>query len=509
MAKRIDKRTKGPRMIQEILRLHEMGLSRRKIARALNCSRNTVDKYLSENRDIASPPAALIYQAPWSDRIDWVAVDAMTRKGDPLSAFWEERVAANPDLGQVPYVTFWREYRRRFPNIPLDLHKIHPPGERCEIDYKGDSPGLGYIDRRTGEFVACRLFGAVLCFSQLFYARATHTERQSDLLESIGKAYSYFGGVPHTSAVDNAKAAVNKAHRYDPDIHREFAYLCEHFGTAPLAMRPGKPKDKNLIENALGVFWRWARRRIRDKTCYSIGELNEFVLLLVSDFNNRIQRKYGTSRREKFAEGEKSKLHPLPDAAYSFGTWKVAKVHPDCHIQIGKNFYSIPHQERGKSLDVRITATMLDVYSDLNCVARHLVAPSRTMGKYITQSKHLPESHIALRESTPQNAIEDAACIGPATELVVKSLIEEARHPLQHLRRVQGILRLAKRYSAASLERACTTVIEIGSQTPRLSDIEALIKSNLDPKAASIIPIQRHPNPYLRGQDAWRQSQEK
>lgn len=508
MPKQTDKRSKGPKMISEILRMKSLGLSKRQIARALDCSRNTVDKYITEDAAAEQVAMPVAYRAPWSDLVDWQAAHGATSKGDPLSAFWEEKVAPTPGLEHVPYVSFWREYRRRFPHIPLELHKIHPPGERCEIDYKGDAPGLGYIDRRTGEFVPCRLFGAILCFSQLFYPRVTHTERQGDLLDSIAAAYQYFGGVPLTSAVDNAKAAVSKAHRYDPDIHREFAHFCEHFGTAPLAMRPGKPKDKNLIENALGVFWRWARRKIRDKTFHSITELNTAMGELANEFNDRIQRKYGASRRQKFADGECSKLLPLPDTDYVFGEWKTAKVHPDCHIQVGRSFYSVPFLHRGKSIDVRLTNTLVECYVDLECVARHIRAGQNMVGKYITKLLHLPDAHRALRESTPQNAIEDAVEIGPATELVVRALLEESTHPLMYLRRVQGILRLAKRYSKRDLERACTTIIEIGSRLPRLSDVEALITRNLDSTAARVIPIQRRQNPFLRGQNSWREPKE-
>jgi len=509
MRKQTDGRSKDPRMIREIQRLKEMGLSKRQIAKALGCSRNTVDKYLDEGTsDGDAPPAGASpeYRPRWSESIDWPSIHNATQKGDPLSALWEERIKTATATVSLPYVSFWREYRRRYPQVPLELHKIHPPGERCEIDYKGDAPGLGYIDRRTREFVPCRLFGAVLAFSQLFFPCATHTEKQPDLFASISHAYAYFGGVPMTSAVDNAKAAVNKAHRYDPDIHREFAHFSDHFGTAPLAMRPGKPKDKNLIENALGVFWRWARRQLRGKTFHSLSELNDFLGQLADLFNDRVQRKYGVSRRQKFEDGERARLLPLPAAPYSFGEWKTAKVHPDCHIQVGKNFYSVPFTLRGREVEVRVTAALVEAYSNLDCVARHIRAHGNAVGQYITKAAHLPETHLAMREATPQHAIADAAEVGKATETVVRSLIEEVRHPLMYLRRVQGILRLVKRYSKADLERACQVIVQVGTKSPRLGEIEALIKVSLDPRSAPVIPIQRQPNPFLRGQNNWRQN---
>lgn len=489
-------RTKGPRMIEEIQRLRGLGLSKRMIAKALDISRNTVDRYVDAAPvDQRTTPS---YKAPWSEKIDWNRVRESTVKGAPLSEYWE-----NSGLQGVPYVSFWREYRRRHPEVPLEMHKLHPPGERLEVDYKGDAAGLGYIDRRTGDYVPCRLFGAVLCFSQLFFARATHTEKQPDLLRSIDEAYRYCGGVALTTVVDNAKAAVTRAHRYDPELNREFSHFCAHHGTAPLATRPRKPKDKNLIENHLGVFWRWAGRRVRARTCHSLGELNEFLRSLLDEFNTRVQRKYGMSRREKFEAGERSELLPLAGTSYTYAEWKTAKPHPDCHVQIGKNFYSLPHELRGCEVEVRIGDALIEIYSDLRCVARHLKAHANSTGRYITKDEHLPEAHRAMRESTPQRVVEDASAVGPQTAALVQRLIEGSRHPLMHLRRAQGILRLARRYSAKELERAAEKLVAIGIDSPRLRDIEDLIKANLDPGSASVIPITRGPNPFLRGQESF------
>ena len=60
--KRANGKSKGPRMIHEIKRLNELGISRRKIALALNISRNTVDRYLESSDAPALPVVA--YSAP-------------------------------------------------------------------------------------------------------------------------------------------------------------------------------------------------------------------------------------------------------------------------------------------------------------------------------------------------------------------------------------------------------------------------------------------------------------
>lgn len=518
MAARALGKRKGPRMIKEILRMKERGLGVKTVAKALGISKNTVKSYLRQNAaalgDAAPGPLALAleapgkaaYTAPWASLVDWDVVKVATDKGTQLRVYWEENVAAGGDatLAGVPYVTFWREYRRRFPDVPLFFHKIHPPGERGEVDYKGQDPELGYVDRASGDFIPCRLFGNVLCFSLLFYAEATRTERQVDMLAAMDRSFEYFGGVPETTAHDNTRAAVKRAHRFDPDYNPEFFRFCEHYDTAPVAARPWNPKDKNLIENSLGVFWRWARPKIKHKTFFSLGELNAYLRELIDAFNLRVQRKYGVSRRAKFEEGERGKLLALPTTSYEHGEWKKLKLHPDCHVQCGFNYYSAPWQLRGKEMEVRVTPGVIEIFHRLERTAFHIAAAPNHRGRYVTQNSHLPPAHQALKEATPQMAIANAAAVGRATEAVIRQLIEGERHPLLFLRRTQGILRLAKRYSPVDLEAACAVIVSLGIALPKLADIEDIIKNARSPLSqAAPAAIKRLPNPNLRGQMTW------
>jgi hypothetical protein len=508
-------------MIKEILRLKSAGLGAEKVAAALGISKNTVKSYVRKHQLAATDgvPGPLVtaldgsapmpsYSAPWSPMVDWPKVKDETDQGAQLSQLWEEWIRASDDrvLSAVPYVSFWREYKRRFHDVPLDLHRDFPPGERLEADYKGDAPHLGYIDRGSGAYVECQLFGATMAFSQLFYAEATHTQKQPDFLRALGNAFTYVGGVTATTVVDNAKVAVSKAHRYDPDFHPEFAYFCEHYKTAHLAARPVKPKDKCFVENSLEVFWRWARRRFRQRTFYSLAELNAFLHELLELFNNRIQRKYGKSRRQKFELAERAKLLPLPATAYSIGTWSKHKLHPDCHVQVGKNFFSGPHQLRGYELDIRVSHVFIEIFHRLERVAVHRAFAPNNQGRYRTDNRHLPEKHLAVKEFTPQRALAQAKEIGPATDRIISRLILNAIHPLLYLRRAQGIIRLASRYTAADLEYASMQVVEIGVDMPRIGDLERIIKNAKVPGAApSQTEVRRGPNPNLRGQQSWSQ----
>ena len=488
-------KAKGVRMIDKIRRLHEQGLNKSQISRALGVCRNTVSKYLGASGVKELKPA---YSAPWSDSVDWKLVKEETNRGVKLQHYWEDHIQAE---GLVPYVSFWREFKRRFPEVPIDLHKVYEPGLRCEFDYKGRDADFGYFDGKGGEFTVCRLFGNTLCFSQLLFVRATRSEKQGDVLDALARSYEYFGGVPETTVFDNAKAQVVRADYYDADLNPEFSYFTEVYGTAPIATRPGSPKDKNLIENALGVFYRWAAPKLKKHPCYSLAELNERLLGLCDEFNRRIQRKYGASRLEKFLGGEKSKLKSLPETPYFNGEWRRHKPHADCHIQYQYNFYSVPYECRGLEVDVRVSSRMIEIYQDLKRVAVHSLVTGNYRGRYVTNKAHLPEAHKALLEKTPSYVIREAASVGPSTHHVVKRLIDEAIHPLMYLRRCQGLLRFKKRYSATHLEKACELFRDVALRDIKLASIERVIEVNRHYVAPR--RVQRSKNENLRGQDHW------
>jgi hypothetical protein len=163
---------------------------------------------------------------------------------------------------------------------------------------------------------------------------------------------------------------------------------------------------------------------------------------------------YGVSRAQRFAE-EKKQLKPLPLTPFELSEWRQAKVHPDCHIQVEKNFYSVPFAYVGQKVRVRLTEKIVEVFSE---DSQPLTAHTRLrgIGQFSTYDFHYPEKKLSVVRFEVRHAQSQAKQLGPHVEKLVEQLFSGS-HPLRHLRRVQGILRLAKRYpiTPEALDHAC------------------------------------------------------
>jgi len=223
----------------EIRRLKDSGLSVRAVSRALNCSRKTVRKYLQKNEAVAfSTP----HVAPeWVLAIDWGKIHAEhTLKGVPLNVLWEERV----EDGKIPigYAGFWKQYHRKFPNLPKTMVRFFEPGSRAEIDY---CDGIDIVNPSTGEILKTHLFVGVLCSSRYTYAEFSLSQKSHDFLNSHIRMFDFFGETPATLAPDNLKSGVSKAHKYDPDINPAYAQMARHFGITVTPARVRTPKNNS------------------------------------------------------------------------------------------------------------------------------------------------------------------------------------------------------------------------------------------------------------------------
>jgi transposase len=353
------------RKIKEILRLKaEAGLSDRKIAAAVGSSRSTVQECLRRCRqagigwplpadlDEAAIIARLYERAAPARRaieIDFAHVHReLARPGVTRELLWQEHKSAHPQ--GVQYTAFCNQYRRWLASHELVLRQAHNPGDKAFIDYAGQT--VPVIDRLTGEVRAAQIFVAVLGCSNYTFAEATFSQRLADWLGSHVRALEYFGGVPRAFVPDNLKSAVTKARRYEPDLNPAYSELAEHYGVAILPARVRKPRDKAKVETGVLIVERWILARLRNRTFFSLAELNGAIAELLEHLNTRPFKKMTGCRRSRFLQLEKATLRPLPPRRYEFGEWRKAKVHPDYHIEVARSYYSVPYRFIGERVEV-------------------------------------------------------------------------------------------------------------------------------------------------------------
>lgn len=429
-------------MQEQILELYANNYSARKIARTLKVSRNTVHAVIKRGGIVAPgavPPA-------WTRSVDWEHVRLEVGRGVQLNVLARELVG-----DQISYSQFCRQFQKMFPALPEATMRLeHKPGERSFFDY---TDGIDVVDIATGEIRKTSLCCGVMAMSSYTYGEFSFTQKRDDLIRSIENAFQYFGGVTPYVTVDNQKAAVTKAHWYDPDVNPAFVDFANHWGFAVIPARPYRPQDKAANESGIGVIQRQFYQEVRNKTFNSLDELNREFRVYLERLNTAKMKDWGISRRDRF-EGERLLLKPCPAQNWELAEWKSAKVHADCHVQVLKKFYSVPFKFVGSEVRVKVTTKLIEVFDqDLNPLAAH----ARLHGKevYSTEQKHYPEEKVAQISFTVQLALKNADRVGTETSKLVQHLLN-GPHPLKYLRRVQGILRLVQngRVSVTGLEHA-------------------------------------------------------
>ena len=479
------------RQIHEVLRLKwAAGLSERQIARSLGLSRPTVAAYVrrAQVAGLSWPLPAGLDAATLEQRLfpssatpaptirlvpDWATVHhELKRKGVTLFLMWQEYKATTPDGFQ--YSWFCQTYRAWASKLNLVMRQPHRAGEKLFVDYAGQ--GIPIVNAQTGEVHEAALFIAVLGASNYTYVEATWTQSLPDWIGSHVRTLAALGGVPEIVVPDNLKAAVTRAHRYEPELNRTYAELAHHYGFAVLPARAAKPRDKAKVEVGVQVVERWILARLRHHTFFALAEVNTAIPPLLLALNARPFKKLPGSRHSLFETLDRPALQPLPAQPYAYAEWKRARVNIDYHVEVEGHYYSVPYALVKQQLEVRISARVVELFHKGTRVASHV--RSRLKGRHSTVAAHMPTAHRHYVAWTPQRLIRWAADSGAATAQVVETILASRPHPQQGFRSCLGIMRLGKSYGAERLEAACRRALTLGACSYK--SIESILKNGLD-----------------------------
>ena len=481
------------RKYQEVLRLRfELGLSQDQIARSCSISQASVSNCLKRARGagVSWPLPEGWDEARLEEALFGHRLDGPPKTHRPLPDF----ARLHQELQSHPHLTLqllWEEYRQNDPDgygysrfcelyhrwrrhLDVVLRHEHKAGEKLFVDYAGDT--IPIHDPKGGPARQASIFVAVLGASNYTYAEATGSQGLEDWLGAHVRTFQFLGAVPKLVVPDNAKTGVSRACRYEPDLNPAYQEMACHYGVGVLPARPYKPRDKAKVEAGVLVVERWIVAALRHRTFFSLAELNQAIRQLVEKLNQRPFRKRPGSRATLFAELDRPAMAPLPAARFELHHWNEARVNIDYHVQFDRHFYSVPYTLTGERVEIRSTATTIEIFHRGQRVASHV--RSHEPYKATTVNEHRPKSHQQHLAWPPSRLLDWAKTVGPATAQLFAEILQSKPHPEMGYRSCLGILRLGQRYRNERLEGAAQRAVATGACS--YYSVKSILERSLD-----------------------------
>jgi transposase len=347
------------------------------------------------------------------------------------------------------------------------------------FDFAGDK--IPFTDRLTGQIIHCQVLVCTLPFSEFTYVEAMLSANREWLLNALGNALGYLGGVPSSVKTDNMKQVVKKSNRYEPAFDELIQQWSLHYGTTLMAARVRKPRDKASVESHVNAVYNRIYARLRNRIFHSVEEINLALWEELDRFNDRHLQRCDYSRRERFLFHEKPLLLPLPLSPFIPKNIVVAKVQRNYHVTLGQDWhhYSVPFEYIGRTVQIIYDTEHVEIYLDTIRIAFHKRNYRRN--GYTTIEEHLPahhRHHARIRGWNRDYFIEKATPVGISTTTAVTRILDQKIFIEQTYNSCLGVFRLGEKYGNERLEAACGRALSGYKVTYTV--IRNILEHNLD-----------------------------
>jgi len=485
---------------KQVHQLKNDGVPIKEIVRRTGISRKTVRRYLrlmeqlpEENSGQITTAvsdrelAAIIYNndiAPSGSKRFEVLVNhfeyakkELHRTGVNRQMLWLEYLDHYPD--GYKYSQYCRLFKSYLKNTDPAFHWEYKPGEFTQVDFAGRK--LSYVNKGTGEIIACQVFLAILPFSGLIFCMAVLSQKTADFVYCINEMVKYIGGLTKTILCDNLKTAVTKSDKHEPVFTDVCYQLSDHYNTTFSATRPSRPTDKGMVEKAVDIIYTNIYAPMRNEIPGSLEELNGSIRKWLDILNLKAYKGSAESRRDIFVREEQHVLKSLPETPYMLTKCKKVTVQRNYFVQLPDNlhYYSIPYQHVGRKVIAYYNQRTVEVYYNYERIAFHV--RNSTEPKYNRIHEHMPESHKHMVESqgwTIEELLQRAGWVGTYTRQVADRIIHSSFYPEQNFKACNAMILLQKKYTKPRLEAACRRAGNITRPTLKL--IKNILAIGLD-----------------------------
>jgi len=461
---------------QAIIGLLEQGWSLRRIARELGIDRETVSRYnkLRISKPAISTPGSkppVLAKPAISTPGSPGRVSLCNAFGDAIQKKLDQGLTAQriyQDLCQEhgftgSYSSVKRFVMRLGAATPLPFRRIEvEPGSEAQVDF-----GAGGWILQDGRKRRVHLFRITLSHSRKSYSEPVERQTTELFIRALENAFRYWGGVPKTLVIDNLRAAVRHADRYDPELNPKIMEFARYYGTVILPTKPYTPRHKGKIESGIKYV---KSNALKGRVFDSLAEQRQFLLhweATVAD-----TRIHGTTKRQVrqiFEEIERPVLTPLPPEPFPVYHEGRRRVHRDAHVEVDKSYYSVPPEYLGRPVWVRWDTRLVRVFNDnFEQIALHAKTAA---GRFATDRTHLCDQKISGVERGVHWLLDKIHYIGPYSHRWAAAMLEQ--RGIEGVRVLQGFAALTRKYPASSIERASRLALQ--TQLFRLRPLRKLI----------------------------------
>jgi transposase len=327
-------------------------------------------------------------------------------------------------------------------------------GEEAQVDY-GDGPMVR--DPTTGKYRRTRLFVMTLGYSRKAVRLLTWRSSARTWSELHERSFRALGGVPRVVVLDNLKEGVLTPDVYDPAVNPLYRDVLAHYGVVALPCRVRHPDRKGKVESSIGHTQRTPLKGMRFET---LEEAQAFLDRWDARWADT--RIHGTTKRQvaTMFDEERPHLSPLPVEPFRYYQFGNRTVHLDGHVEIDGAYYSAPPGNIGRRLLVQWderTVRLLDPRTS-ELLREHRPMPRGRHGTHdADRPKQTPSSTLVVLSS----ARRAGRNIGKVADAI------HARDGELGVKRILGLLSLAKKRGSATVDGACAFALDAGVPTYR------------------------------------------
>jgi transposase len=339
---------------------------------------------------------------------------------------------------------------------PVDARVVitTAPGEEAQVDY-GDGPMVRHST--TGKYRRTRLFVLTLGYSRKSIRLLVWQSSAQTWAELHERAFRRLGGTTRVVVLDNLKEGVVAPDVYDAALNPLYRDVLAHYGVVALPCRVGDPDRKGKVESGIGHTQKTPLHGMRFET------LEEAQTYLDRwDARWADTRIHGTTKRQvaaMFAE-EQPALGPLPIEPFRYYRFGIRTVHLDGCVEVDAAYYSAPPGWIGRRVDVQ--------WNDL-----HVRLLNPKTGELLREHVRAPRGWHRIEDADrPTRTPAKTLALLSAAQRVGRSVGAIVDHIHRHegesgVRRILGLLALAKKHGPAVVEDAAAAALDLGVPTYR------------------------------------------